>query len=367
MRIGIDIKAFKNGSTGISRYLHNMMDWLQKLDSHNDYFLFECVPVEYKIFNSHWKKVYGNWKIPGILWQQFILPFYLKKYHIDLLWAPEQICPVVFKTGSGIITTVHDLTALRFPETCQKTNLLIQRYLFPLSIKRSDYLLPVSEFVGRELKHFYPQLVKKEQINIVTCGGPDWEIPQKTDEKKRKEYILFTGNMEPRKNLEKLIEALEILKQSGFKVVLHIAGPQGWKNQSLLRKIHSSPVRNQVKFLGYISEDELKNQIGNCKALVYPSLYEGFGLPVLEAFAMGTDVLTSRGTVMEEIARNEGIYFDSGNAADIAEKISSVFSKKNSNTCKEKQKIVKHYKWDDSAKKMIDLFRLYARSNGLRQ
>ena len=352
MNIGIDIKAFKNGSTGIARYLRNIMDQLQKLDSANTYNLFECTASDYKITNRRWKKVLIPWKLPGIFWQQLLLPFALKKHAIDILWAPEQICPVWY--SGTVFTTVHDLTALRYPASCQKTNYFIQKYLFPLTIKRSKLLLPVSDFIGREVLQWYPELATPQMITTVTNGSPDWKFHPHPQDADTDPYLFFAGNLEPRKNLIRLIEALEILQSRGITLPLHLAGPPGWKNSEIHRKIEQSPVGSSISFLGYLSEDELEKQYRNSAAVIYPSLYEGFGLPVLEALSTGTRIITSRATVMEEIAGPFAHYFNPNDSDDIARTIGSALKQPPpDHTC---QEVLQRYTWEKSARKLLELF-----------
>jgi glycosyltransferase involved in cell wall biosynthesis len=361
MNIGIDIKAFKNGKTGISRYLRTLMDHLQEIDHENDYYLFECVPSKYKITNLRWKIRTTSWKLPGILWQQVVLPFYLKSNKIDVLWAPEQICPVFCKGAHKIITTIYDLTALRFPETCQTTNLLIQKCLFPMTMRRSTLLIPISDFVKQEVEYFYPKHSASRLIKVVPCGGPDWVLPSDHDRFKRENFLFFAGNMEPRKNLPRLIDALELLHNSGFKVPLHVAGPLGWKHKELRDKIEASPIRDSIKFVGYLSEEELQAQYLKCKAVIYPSYYEGFGLPVLEAFSMNTPVLTSKGTVMEEIAGDLALYFDPFDPVSIATTIRGLLNSEFKEiTESKKNSILEKYKWRDSAKLLKSCFECVA-------
>lgn len=355
MRIGIDIKAFKNGKTGIARYLRNLLAELEKIDSENFYYLFECKPSEYKVKNPKWKKILIRWKLPGILWQQFILPLYLKKFKIDILWAPEQICPVFYK--GIILTTVHDLVAIRFPNTCQTSNKYIQKIFFPLTIKASRYLLPVSNFVADEIKKYYNSLLNNCKIVIISNGAPQW-LPDMNNTNRR-DFLFFAGNMEPRKNLLNLIEALEILYKKGKKIPLHIAGPSGWKNKKLFSKLSSSPISPYVKILGYVSEEKLIEEYKTCRAVIYPSLYEGFGLPILEAINFGCRIMTSKDTVMEEIAKDCARYFNPHDPVDIAECIERTLGEPLP-TEKEFEKykeILSNYSWEKSAYQLYSLFK----------
>jgi glycosyltransferase involved in cell wall biosynthesis len=356
LNIGIDIKAFKNGRTGIARYLRTIMDRLQKIDEKNNYFLFECTPSDYKIINPKWKKVLIPWKLPGIFWLQLLLPRTLKKQSIDLFWAAEQICPL--RHRGTTVTTVYDLTALRYPETCQPSNRLIQRFLFPPTIRRSDMLLPISDFIGREVLYYYPALTRNKQITTIACGIPEWEFDTEGKKQEREQFLFFAGNMEPRKNLLRLLDALEILKSNGREIPLHIAGPTGWKNSDLHRKINSGPLKNSLHFLGYITEEQLQEQYRTCSAVVYPSLYEGFGLPILEAVCMEARIITSRGTVMEEIAGDTAYYFDPFDSSDMARTIERVLAEPHPTDRwhYSAQRVLDSYSWERSARKLLEVF-----------
>jgi hypothetical protein len=141
MRIGIEIKALKNNNTGIYRYLREILDVLQKIDSKNDYFLFECHCSKYSVKNSRWKIITTPWKLPGIVYQQVYLPFLLKKFAIDLLWSPEQICPIFHMKKIRVILTIHDLVHVHFRQTSQWSVTLIHKLFGLASIKRRQFLL----------------------------------------------------------------------------------------------------------------------------------------------------------------------------------------------------------------------------------
>lgn len=358
MRIAIDIKAFKNGTTGIARYLRSILDHLQKIDTKNEYFLFECWSSDYFPVNKKWKKIYTSWKLPGILWQQFILPFQLRKYNIEVLWAPEQVCPLFFMKGIKIITTVHDIAFIHYPETFQPSTLLILKHLFPRVITKSNFLVTVSNYITNDMFSTYSKICKNANVISCTNGKPDWHIPSDYSAENRKDFLLFVGNIEPRKNLFNLVKALEILCDKGFNVSLHLVGPSGWKNNELYTYIANSRIKKIIHFKGYLPEDDLKNEYLTCKALIYPSLYEGFGLPTLEALCLDCLVLTSKETVMEELAKNCAIYFDPNNSYDIASAIEKIYTANfnRSNYLIDKESILKEYSWTKSAQKLLSLF-----------
>jgi glycosyltransferase involved in cell wall biosynthesis len=355
MKIAIDIKAFKNGNTGIACYLRNLMDNLQVIDTKNDYFLFSCSESSYKIFNDKWEKITIPWKLPGIIWQQLVLPFQLKKYSIDIVWAPEQIAPVISFGKTKIITTVHDLAAFRYPDLCQKSNLIIQKILFSLSLKSSSAILPVSSFIKRELYKRYVFL-QNRHLQVVTNAGPNWELPL-NEAPEREKYLLYVGNIEPRKNLIRLLRAFELVKDSELRLVM--VGPKGWKNTAFFDALKSNSKKNRIEIKGFVTEQELKSHYLRCKALVYPSLYEGFGIPVLEAFNMNCPVLTSKGTVMEEIAGDAAHYFDPSSHESIALSINNFLMDYDNNLQKANgiYAIFKgRFSWRQSASQLKQLF-----------
>lgn len=355
MNIGVDIRvfSFKHGKTGIARYLKSILNILQQEDSYNRYFLFECKKSSnYPIKNPLWKKIGGKFKIPGTIWQQLFLPILLKKHAIDCLWCPEQISPILTPRNTKIVTTIHDNVHLRYPETMRKSVFLIMKYLYPLTLIKSDTLLAISKYVRDETINYYRSLLKNKQIHVIYNGKPDWSIPDNYHPDKRSDFLFYAGNLEPRKNLVTLIKALEILKKKErCNIPLHLVGPKGWKNESLFMHIKNSEVKDNIVVKGYLSEQELKWEYLHCKAMVYPSVYEGFGLPVLEALLLDCIVITSKQTVMEEIAGQCGVYFNPHSVYNIAETIKYIYSEEFDRNAflSRKESILKKFSWYNTA------------------
>ncbi len=357
MRIGIDIKALTNNSTGIARYLKETLDQLQLIDNHHEYILFECRKSGYNLKKSTWTKITTKWFLPGIFWQQFILPFLIKKHSVDVFWAPEQICPVFFMSTVKIVTTVHDCVAFHFPQTSQWSVKVIDSILFKRSLKKSHRIITVSDYIKKDLSSAYGAFISPDKILSIPHGKPEWKTSENPTGKTRDRFLFFVGNTEPRKNLLNLFKALELASENGCPVDLRIAGPQGWKNKEIHHYVQKSPIRNKIRFLGYCSDDELIRNYSDCKAFIYPSLYEGFGLPVLEALWLDSLVLTSRGTVMEEIAGPAALYFNPQDPKDIARVIESIYSAnfERDEILKYKDDILKKYSWKNSALRLLDV------------
>ena len=172
------------------------------------------------------------------------------------------MCPIFLPRAITVLLAVHDLAFLRYPQTCVWSNRLIQKYLLPGAIRRSDIIAPVSDYIAREMEHAYPGLLPGEKMRPVYDGGPGWHLPPGYAEGNRRDFLLFVGNLEPRKNLVRVIEALELLRRNhGMTIPLHLVGPAGWKNRSLHATIEASIIRKDIIVRGYLSEEELKREV----------------------------------------------------------------------------------------------------------
>ncbi|MCL2218605.1 MAG: glycosyltransferase family 4 protein [Chitinispirillia bacterium] len=360
MNIGVDIKHLNGGQAGIRRYIKRVLEELQRIDSENQYCLFEPRPSNYAPPNPAWKKISHNSKLPGTVWMQTALPGLMKKHNIDIFWAPQQIAPVFGLPGKvSLVTTIHDFTFLHYPKTCRPTDLLIKKLLTASTVEKSAALIPVSDHIKKELLDFYPRAGAASKIVRTVYNGVDgWDTWARQEP--RENFLFFPGSLEPRKNLSRLIKALEIVNENGTDINLRICGPQGWKNSNFYRQVELSPVRDKIKHLGFLSDNELKEQYLKCKAVIFPSIYEGFGLPVLEALTLNTPVLTSKGTAMEEIAGESAVYFDPYNVNSIAETIIN-FSK--SEPVLINRERLKKYTWEQSAKDLLAVFKECAASH----
>lgn len=362
MRIGIDVKCLRTNNSGIGRYTRNLMNALQQVDCENEYVLFSPSPVDYTITNPKWKFRIVPVKLPGILWQQFVLPFVLRGEHIDVLWGPEQTIPVVGLGGIASVLTVHDLVYRRFPETMRKSVLWITRTFGGMSITKAAAIVSDSGFTMQELFQFYPR-VNKGKVDVVYCAvnRPVDSVVNDVEGSVqnmslRKAQLLFVGSLEPRKNLQTLIRALEILKNRGVDVPLVMTGPKGWKNQTIKGLLSSSSVAANIEHRGYVSDDALRSLYKESAAVIFPSVYEGFGLPALEALAYGAPVLTSKGTVMESVLGDCGLYFDPKSADDMAGVIEKFWKKRMPVPEESRLTLLSKYSWQNSARKLIGIF-----------
>jgi glycosyltransferase involved in cell wall biosynthesis len=356
MNIGIDIKALFKGQAGIAAYIANTLDKLQEIDLDNHYFLFEKQRSSYRIVNQRWTKVIVPSRLPGTLWLMLKVPRHFSTYNLDVFWGPEQVIPCMRNPhGVRMVSTILDLALKRCPRTMQTTNYFINRIFLAQSIRCSERILTISQTIKNDICLFFPQSASQEKVTVTYPGRPQWSAPPDAGQK-RSDHLLFAGSLEPRKNLLNLLKALNILKTEKRKqVFLRIVGPGGWKNKHLRDYVEKNNLSPQVSNAGYLSQGDLIREYCQCKAFVYPSLYEGFGLPVLESLVAQTPVLTSKGTAMEEIAGECTILFDPNDPNDIAEKIDSVFQPDfNADALMRRSaEVLKRFSWDTTARQTL--------------
>jgi glycosyltransferase involved in cell wall biosynthesis len=366
VNIGVDIKALFAGTAGIAAYIRNTLDSLQELDRVNRYFLFEKKPSKYAVKNPLWQKVLVPSRLPGTLWLMAVLPSRLPRYSIEVFWGPEQIVPCVLPARAAMVSTVLDVAVKRCPRTMQTTNYFINKLFLKRSIGRSQTVLTISRCIRDDICRFFPRQAPLSKVEVTYPGRPrEQAIPEKPIG--RGDHLLFAGSFEPRKNLLFLLKALALLKtEKSLTVPLCIAGPGGWKNSAVYKYIETSGLAGQIKFLGFLSDADLTLEYRRCKAFVYPSLYEGFGLPVLEALSAGAPVLSSRGTAMEEVAGECIVLFDPADPRDIADKISALYSGAidTGALLANREAVLSRFSWESTARQTLDALTRACTSSG---
>jgi glycosyltransferase involved in cell wall biosynthesis len=266
----------------------------------------------------------------GVLWQQMRLPARLKKGDVDLFWSPLITLPL--RCPVPAVATVHDLTALLFPELhTLKVRLSLLPFLRP-SFERARRLVAISEATARDLAFHFPQCAEK--IRVVYPGiDPEFRPgdPEEIAATRRRlgapqGYLLYVGTLEPRKNVGALVDAWEALRGEDPQTPpLVLAGPYGWGSERLARRIAALAPAG-VLSLGRVERSELVRTFQAARIFVYPSLYEGFGLPAAEALACGVPVIASAGSSLPEVVGDAGLLVEPGDAGALAARIHSLLS-----------------------------------------
>jgi glycosyltransferase involved in cell wall biosynthesis len=306
--------------SGISNYLKNVLLNLIQIDSKNEYFLYCKNPVEFpktanlKLrFGRLTKENLPSWENTVWLFTKGV--WMMKKDKIDIFWGMRHMLPPILPINIKKVLTVHDIVWHYFPDTMSRYNLLVMKLLADRSIKISDHIITVSNTTAQAITDVLD--IRRQKITVIYHGA-DQYIPLKKEDsaeyisekyKTNKAYVLTVSTIEPRKNLATLLMAFSKLKSDGFQLL--IAGASGWKNSPIYREYEELGLtENQVKFLGYIPDEDMNKLYSGALLFAFPSFYEGFGMPALEAMACGTPVISSNTSSLPEVVGDAGILLD---------------------------------------------------------
>lgn len=354
MIIGIDgSRAFIDKKTGTENYSYQLISHLVQLDQTNNYHIF-LRPQNSKPKGS-WPTNLHFTTIPyPRLWTQAGLAGQTYRENLDVLFVPSHTLPLIRKPGLKTVLTVHDLGAEYLPTTHQLKQRLYLKLMTNYQLKSATHLIAVSEATKQDIIKRVG--VRAEKISVV-YEGYNQNLFKPTKSVVSGEYFLFVGTIQPRKNLERLIKAYaQFLKQQGpsKQPELVLAGSKGW----LADEIYALPARlgikNQVKFLGYVPDEKLPALYSGAKAFLFPSLFEGFGLPILEAMACGCPVLTSNISSMPEVGGDAALYVDPYSVEDITRGIEKIMNQElRIKNIKKGFEQVKKFSWEKCAKETL--------------
>lgn len=323
MRIAIDARALLGQSTGIGTYTRGIAAALAERAG-LEVGLFSPRPLPDGYSRGPWS-VHEDGSPFGILWLQTTLPRRLRSWNADVLLAALTIAPA---TGTvPFASVVHDLTAWTNPEWHARRTLVGFVPLWERTVERAARFLCVSEATARDLVARFPET--RSRVRVVPHGvepifSPA-EDPRAAERTRRRyaggaRFILYLGTLEPRKNVESLVAACERLwARRRSRPDLVLAGGIGWKTSSLARRIARSPYRDKIHQTGYAPREVARDLYRAAEVFVYPSLAEGFGLPVLEALACGVPVVASTAEALREVAADAALYAPPRDVAALVE------------------------------------------------
>lgn len=320
-RIGINAQLLTSEASyrhaGVSRYIDNLLRNLVCEGLEGDYTVFlsqrSALTLPYRQIRSRFP-THSPWF--RIFWEQCLLPVRLRSLGIELLHSPVNIQPM-FLPCKGVVT-VTDLSFVAFPESFKPFQRFYQTFFTRLSARRATHLIAISAHTAHDLSRLWG--ISAERISVAYPGVDDAYHPivepsvVSTFCCRRglpDKFFLFVGTLEPRKNLVMLLQAYAAFRdyvQTGYKLVL--AGGRGWLYQPVLAAVEQLGLKDDVIFPGFIPENELPLWYNAADAFVYPSVYEGFGLPPLEAMACGTPVIASNASSLPEVVSDAGLLVD---------------------------------------------------------
>lgn len=324
MRIGINallISAVQSyRSAGISRYTLNLLNALRTVNSSHEYTIFvserEVVEQLPSLSGSNVIQISQSPMHPArrVLWEHLHLAGEARRRGLHLLHAPTNILPLRLSCP-GIIT-IHDLAFLRFPSFFRPTRRTYQQWFTPQSARHAALIIAVSEHTRRDAIELLK--VPEERIRVIypaveACGvsAPSAEAIQAFRQRRQlpEHFILFLATLEPRKNIPRLLDAYHLLKrETDLPHALVLAGAKGWYTHTLEQQVRALGLEKHVRFVGYVPEEEKKLWYYTADLFAYPSLYEGFGLPVAEALACGVPVVASDAASLPEVVGDDAAF-----------------------------------------------------------
>jgi glycosyltransferase involved in cell wall biosynthesis len=337
-KIGIELINLPSLTGGGGGHVSQLINGLAEIDRTNEYILFlnKSIENQIRLDNQRFHKVIVNVPRYRILpWSQlyFIFSRAIRLYKIDLLHSPASLSPLILSNSIKTVITVHDLAIKLFPETCSKLELLWCNIGWPRCFKKVKHIVTVSENTKRDIIKFYG--LPEDKITVIYPYVP-FKLPEISEEalvafRARyglpERYILQVGLPYKRKNLALLLEAFQILKKrKGVSHKLVLVGPKGREVENIFTTISKLNIFKEVILTGFVPDTDLLLFYQAADVFVFPSLYEGFGYPPLEAMVCGTPVVVSGTSSLPEVVGDAGLFVDPLNPEDIAEKIFQVIS-----------------------------------------
>lgn len=374
-RIGVDARFYGPGGKGLGRYAQEVLDRILLLDDKNEYVIFLSNDnfEDFKTSNPNVKKVLAKARWYSI-YEQVLMPYLIWKEKLDFIHFMHFNVP--FFCPAKFIVTIHDLILTRFPSRRASTLAPVFYYIknsgYRMIIKRAVYrsekIIAVSNFTKLDILNFFhvsDKNILADKIQVIYEGIA--ESFKRSDLKDDKEailrynihipYLLYVGNVYPHKNLEVLIKIFPEIKEKHKHLQLVLVGKDDYFYERLKKAVDIKN-SNDIIFPGFVPDDDLRILYGNAIAYVFPSLYEGFGLPPLEAMANGCPVISSNKSSMPEILGDAALYFDPNDREDIKKKIEDMIGNEQlrSELKRKGSELIKKYSWDECASQIFDIY-----------
>jgi len=323
MRLGFDVTPLRVPQSGIGTYTRNLLDHLTQAASDlSGAGEMDIVPLANRPADE---TSGGPPRLNRTLWMQAVMPWQAGRQRLDVCHFTNNVAPLW--TPCPSVVTIHDMTLWLYPQHHYTKRLLAMRPIIPLAARRAAAIIAVSESAKQDIVRLLG--VPAEKVHVVYEAAPPCFRPlpaspvqaalrQKYGLSER--FVLTVGTVEPRKNLVRLLEAFARLrKRDGLLHTLVFVGGRGWKDGPVFAAVERLDLGNLVRFLGHVPTTDLVGLYNLAEALAFPSLYEGFGLPAIEAMACGTPVITSRRGALVEVAGNAAQFVDPLEVESIAE------------------------------------------------
>jgi len=371
LNIAIDVRTINKPRSGVGYYVTNLIKNLQDIDTKNHYCLisnngeYENTFKAHPNFESHKTIISNENHFIGDLWENITLPLFLRKKGVDVFHGPAFMIPLL-NGKIGAVVTIHDIVSFRMPSTIPKKYALYMQLLIRTVAKRANMVITVSEFNKRELMDCLN--VPESKIKVVHHGVSPMFKPDNDAAKRellkakfgvRKNYMLFVSNLEPRKNLVRLMEAFDQARAKlNGEYQLVICGKKGWLYKEILKTYEKLRGQDDIIITNYVNEDDLLGLYQNADMFVFPTLYEGFGLPVLEAMASGAPVITSNVSSLPEIAGDAAELINPLNVEEISNAMLKLAASSDTRMEMRKKGFAQaaKFSWGETARRTLEVY-----------
>ena len=373
MKIGFDISQTGNAKAGCGFFAENLISHLAAIDSHNQYTLYKTFGDHY--WDDNYKQTYAiaksnfqyglhhtNPAAAKHFWQKPPANYDESLGSIDILHANNFFCPAKLNKGK-LIYTLYDLSFVEYPDCTTEHNRIA---CFDGVLKASlnaDWIIAISEYTKQHFLTLFPHY-PAERVTVIypasryTKQNAALKPTPKLQALQPAHFWLSVGTLEPRKNIKFLLRVYAQLKQTQKTFPLVLAGKQGWMIDDLERTLTELGIRDDVCVLGYVDDQELQWLYQNCFYLVYPSLFEGFGLPVLEAMTLGAPIMTSQSSSLPEVAGKAGILIDPLQESALLDAMTQVSSDPALRIQHKQQSLQQAslFSWENAARQTLNLY-----------
>lgn len=294
-------------------------------------------------------------------WMQTRFAWEIFRKKPEKLFLPIQAAPFFLPKKVEVTATIHDLAFKRYPETFPARARWKLNVLLDVAVRRANKLIAVSESTKRDLLEFFPKL-RPEMIHVIHHGFDAEFFGQRISQEELSHflavhalqpscYVLYVGALQPRKNLVRLIAAFEIAKRQYPSMHLVLVGEPAWLSGDIVKAAQISSFKKDIHLIGRVTFEELRMWYQGARLFAFPSLYEGFGIPILEAFASDIPVLTARNSSLPEVAREAALYADAEDAEDLAAKLLELWGneKLRGELVDRGRERLKNFSWDKCA------------------
>lgn len=380
LRIGVDARVFVDRQySGIPRAVYEILRVWAEDYPENEYFLVSSKPIHLDLeLPPNWHLVIGpDWLRIQKLWVLFFFHPIVRSLKLDVFWGTNYVLPGKIRNTRQVVT-VYDFSWYRFPYVTDKRNLLRLKLFAGRSCKVADRVVAISKATARDAMRFFH--VPGRKLTVSYCGGlPDGQVQAIRQETERQAFggedrkayqgltidgpfFLFISTIEPRKNVETIIRAYEVFRDTGSsREKLVLAGKRGWNCDAVYELAQSSRYREDILLPGFVTDEERAWLLRHASAFLYPSVYEGFGIPILEAFAYGLPVITARNSSLPEVGRKGAFYIDKAQDQEsLAKQMRAVLAIREpakSKMRREQEKMLSYFSWKKNADEMMQILR----------